>query len=79
MEILMKIFLIVASIVGIIISLEVLYACTIGLFLTKRKKDKAIKEIQKLAEECMKEIIEEEKAKKETPKKPRNTKKSEKK
>ena len=38
MEILMKIFLIVASIVGIIISLEILYACTIGLFLEKRKK-----------------------------------------
>lgn len=77
MEILCNIFKITLCIVGIIISLEVLYACTIGLFLTKRKKDKAIKEIQELAEECMKEIIEEEKAKKETPKKPRNTKKSE--
>lgn len=57
MEILMKIFLIVASIAGIIICLEILYACTIGLILTKRKKNKAIKEIQELAEECMKEIV----------------------
>lgn len=77
MEILIKIFLIVASIVGIIISLEVLYACTIGLFLEKRKRNKAIKEIQELAEKCMKEVVEAEKVKKETPKKPRNTKKSE--
>lgn len=77
MAILMKIFLIVASIVGIIVCLELLYACTIGLFLEKRKRNKAIKEIQELAEKCMKEIVEEEKNKKETPKKPRNTKKSE--
>ena len=77
MEILMKIFLIVASIVGIIICLEVLYACTIGLFLEKRKRNKAIKEIQELAEKCMKEVVEAENAKKETPKKTRNTKKSE--
>lgn len=77
MEILMKVFLIIASIVGIIISLEVLYACTIGLILEKRKKNKAIKDLKELAEKCMKEIVEAEKIKKETPKKPRNTKKSE--
>ena len=78
MEILMKILLIIASIVGIIIGLELLYACTIGLFLEKRKRNKAIKEIQELAEKCMKEIVEEEKKKKETPKKSKKvTKKSE--
>ena len=77
MEILIKILFAVALIVGIVIFLEILYAVTIGLIIENNKKKKAIKEIQELAEKCMKEVIEAEKAKKEIPKKPRNAKKSE--